>query len=133
MHPPADGDTVTLFVYGTLMRGGVRHRLLARQRFLGAARTRSGYALYDLGAYPGMGRRDAEGAAVCGELYEVAVGLLPRLDAAEGAPTLYRREAVEVEGRDGPVVAYVYQRPTAGRPLCPGGRWSHREAPAHDA
>jgi gamma-glutamylcyclotransferase (GGCT)/AIG2-like uncharacterized protein YtfP len=128
-----NAPTVTLFVYGTLMWGGVRHRLLAGQRFLGEARTRPLYGLFDLGPYPGLVRRDAGGAAVCGELYEIAVGLLARLDAEEGAPTLYRREAVEVEGRDGPVVAYIYQRPTAGRPLCPGGRWPHREAPADDA
>jgi gamma-glutamylaminecyclotransferase len=132
MQTPADGETVTLFVYGTLMRGGVRHRMLDGQRFLGPARTRPLYALLDLGAYPGLVRRETGGRAVYGELYEVAVGLLPRLDTEEGAPTLYRREPVEIDGRDGPTVSYFYQRPTAGRPVCQGGRWVNREEPADD-
>ena len=128
-----NAPTVRLFVYGTLMRGGLRHPLLAGQRYLGEARTRPRYELFDLGAYPGLVRRDADGRAVHGELYEVAVGLLPRLDAEEGAPAKYRREPVEIDGRDGLVVAYVYQRPTAGQPVCPDGRWVNREGPADDA
>jgi gamma-glutamylcyclotransferase (GGCT)/AIG2-like uncharacterized protein YtfP len=123
MKPASPDDSFLLFVYGTLMRGGVRHRLLAGQHFLGEARTPARYALFDLGAYPGMVRRDAGGRAVSGELYEVAVGRISALDAAEGAPTLFRREPVEVEGRDGPVVAYLYQRSVEGASPCPGGRW----------
>jgi gamma-glutamylcyclotransferase (GGCT)/AIG2-like uncharacterized protein YtfP len=123
--------TIVLFVYGTLMRDGVRHRLLAGQPFLGRAHTRPGKALYDLGIYPGLVRA-ADGGAVHGELYEVAAELLPSLDEAEEAPTLFRRESVEVEGRDGPVVSYFYRQTTVGLPRCPGGRWKQREAPADD-
>jgi gamma-glutamylcyclotransferase (GGCT)/AIG2-like uncharacterized protein YtfP len=130
MSSTAPGETVPLFVYGTLMRGGVRHRLLASQRFLGETRTRPRYALFDLGAYPGLVRHAIDGLAVHGELYEVAEALLPRPDAEEGVPALFRREPVEVEDRDGPVEAYVYQRPTTGRPLCPGGHWVHPEGQA---
>jgi gamma-glutamylcyclotransferase (GGCT)/AIG2-like uncharacterized protein YtfP len=122
------GDRFLLFVYGTLMRGGVRHRLVADQRFLGEARTQRRYALFDLGAHPGMVRRNAEGdgRAVAGELYEVAVGRIPQLDAAEDAPTLFRMEPIAVEGHDGPVYAYLYQRSVEGASLCPGDCWVHR-------
>ena len=127
MNPTSLGDSFTLFVYGTLMRGGVRHRLLAGQRFLGEARTLPGYALHDLGAYPGMVRRDG-GVAVSGELYEIAVSRIPEVDAEEGAPTLFRLEPIAVEGCDGPVFAYVFQRSVEGALPCPGGRWVHKGA-----
>jgi len=123
MNPTSTGDHFLLFVYGTLMRGGVRHRLLAGQRFLGEARTLPRYALFDLGEYPGMVWRDGDGRVVFGELYDVATRLLPELDAEEGAPKLFRREPVELEGRDGPVFAYLYQRSVEGALPCPGGRW----------
>jgi gamma-glutamylaminecyclotransferase len=126
MNDAPSRDLFPLFVYGTLMRGGVRHHLLADQRFLGEARTLPLYALFDLGAYPGMVRRAADGRAVAGELYEVAVGLIPRLDSAEGAPTLFRLEPVAVDGCDGAVSAYLYQRSVEGAPLCSGDRWVHR-------
>ena len=80
---PVFGDSFLLFVYGTLMRGGVRHWLLADQRFVGEARTLPRYALYDLGTFPGMVRRDG-GVAVSGELYEVAANRLADLDDEEG-------------------------------------------------
>jgi gamma-glutamylaminecyclotransferase len=127
MNPIAAGDRFTLFVYGTLMRGGVRHWLLAGQRFLREARSMPRYALFDLGAYPGMVRREEGGRAVSGELYEVAVSRIPALDAEEGAPTLFRLEEVAVEGCDGPVLAYLYQRSVYGRPLCAGDRWVHKD------
>jgi gamma-glutamylcyclotransferase (GGCT)/AIG2-like uncharacterized protein YtfP len=129
----SDAEMVTLFVYGTLMRGGVRHRLLAGQRFLGVGRTRAGYALVDLGPYPALVRRDDEIGSVHGELYEVASSRVSRLDEEEGAPELYQRESIDIEGRNGPVVAYIFRQDTDGRPRCPDGRWTHRETPPHDA
>ncbi len=125
----ASGDSFLLFVYGTLMRGGVRHWLLADQRFLGEARTLPQYRLHDLGAYPGMVRRDGDGQAVAGELYGVAVSRVLELDAEEGAPGLFRREAVAVEGCDGPVFGYLYQRSVEGISLCAGGRWVNNQHP----
>jgi gamma-glutamylaminecyclotransferase len=122
----APTDPFTLFVYGTLMRGGARSHLLAAQHFRGEARTLPRYALFDLGAYPGMVRCDANRAAVSGELYEVAAGLIPALDREEGAPTLFRLDLVAVESGVEPVFAYLYQRSVEGAPLCPDGRWIHR-------
>jgi gamma-glutamylcyclotransferase (GGCT)/AIG2-like uncharacterized protein YtfP len=123
-------DVFVLFVYGTLMRGGIRHHVLAGQRFLGDVRTRPYYALFDLGAYPGLIPCQEEGRAVPGELYEVATGLIPLLDRIEGAPSLYRLAPVLIEGHSGEVLTYLYQRDTAGRPRCADDRWRNEGFPA---
>jgi gamma-glutamylcyclotransferase (GGCT)/AIG2-like uncharacterized protein YtfP len=123
------GDFFVLYVYGTLMRGGVRHPVLAGQRFLGEARTRPYYALFDLGAYPGLVHQEAGGRAVFGELYEVATSLIPLLDRIEGAPSLYRLESVLIEGHRGDVFTYFYQRDTRDCPLCADDRWTNERCP----
>lgn len=126
------GDSFLLFVYGTLMRGGVNHTLLAEQRFLGPARTRPRYALFRLNDYPGLVVCECDGTAVHGELYEVARPLMPTLDEIEGAPTLFRLEPIEVEAAVGPVYAYLYQQDTSGFRCCVDGRWRHRtDAPGN--
>jgi gamma-glutamylcyclotransferase (GGCT)/AIG2-like uncharacterized protein YtfP len=119
------GDPFTLFVYGTLMRGGSRQVVLAGQRFLGEVWTRPCYALYDLGDYPGLVRRERDGRSIGGELYEVAGGLVARLDRIEGAPRLFRLEPVLIEGHAGPVLAYFYQPNPGGIPLYSGDRWQN--------
>ena len=108
-----------LFVYGTLMRAGANHALLAGARFEGAARTASGFALVDLGAYPGMVRGGA--AAVAGELFEVDRAILARLDRLEGHPHLFRRARVPLaDGR--PALAYLLDPAhAAGHPPIPPG------------
>jgi gamma-glutamylaminecyclotransferase len=117
-------SSFTLFVYGTLMSDGSRAHVLAGQRFLGAACTRPGYVLLDLGPYPGLVRR-ANGRVIEGELYEVDASLMPRLDRIEGAPALFRLERVEIEGSDGAVFAYFYQPDGAGRPVYEAARWDN--------
>ena len=114
---------VRLFVYGTLMRGGCRHELLANQRFLGPAHTTPHFALYDLCAYPGLVRCESNGQSIEGELYEIDAEILPRLDAVEGVPDLYRREEIELQGVPGRVVTYIYQRSVIGRCRINTGRW----------
>jgi gamma-glutamylaminecyclotransferase len=122
MRPSPDTPgTFTLFVYGTLQRGGCRHAPLASQRFLGEARTAPLYRLYDLGSYPGLVRAD-DGGVVHGELYEVDRALVPVLDALEGAPDWFDLAPVEIAGRAGPVWAYYYRQAPSGRPVA-GGRW----------
>jgi gamma-glutamylaminecyclotransferase len=112
-----------LFVYGTLMRGGVRHVVLRGQRFLREAVTPPDYRLFDLGDYPGLVRAAQDGQAVHGELYEVDRRLIPRLDAVEGAPELYGLEPIAVEGEAGPVYAYLYRQSVATARPCAAGRW----------
>jgi gamma-glutamylaminecyclotransferase len=119
-------DPFRLFVYGTLMRGGRYHRILDGQRFLGPARTLPRYALLDLGAYPGLVHRPEDGRVVGGEVYEVAVALLPRLDEIEGAPESFQLGPVALEGVEGLVYAYFYQRGPAGVPLVAGERWENK-------
>jgi gamma-glutamylaminecyclotransferase len=129
--PPGPEDAVRpdpfrLFVYGTLMRGGRYHGDLDGQRLLGPARTLPRYALLDLGAYPGLVDRPEDGRVVAGEVYEVAAALLPRLDAIEGSPELFRLGLVALEGVEGLVYTYFYQRGAAGVPLYAGERWENR-------
>jgi gamma-glutamylcyclotransferase (GGCT)/AIG2-like uncharacterized protein YtfP len=117
------GDTFTLFVYGTLKRGGVRHPLLAGQPFFGEARTLPRYALVDLVRYPGLVHSETGGRSVRGELYRVETRMIPRLDQVEGAPTVFRLEPIFIEGLDEPVFAYLYQLSTPGRPFYDKDCW----------
>jgi gamma-glutamylcyclotransferase (GGCT)/AIG2-like uncharacterized protein YtfP len=117
---------MTLFVYGTLLSDGCRAGLLAGQRFRGTARTRPRYALLDFGAHPGLVEVTDGGRTVEGEVYEVAMELVPVLDRVEGAPDLFRLGPVEVEGYAGPMYAYFYQPDRRGIPLFPGARWDNR-------
>jgi gamma-glutamylcyclotransferase (GGCT)/AIG2-like uncharacterized protein YtfP len=119
---------MTLFVYGTLMRGGVRHPVLAGQHFLGGAKTLPHYALFDLGAYPGLVHHTGEGWAVHGELYEIAASLIKRLDRIEGAPSLFRLEPILIKDHPGEVFAYFYQQSTEGRSLCKDGCWRNEDS-----
>jgi gamma-glutamylcyclotransferase (GGCT)/AIG2-like uncharacterized protein YtfP len=125
-------DVSELFVYGTLMRGGCRHYVLASQHFLRQAWTAPLYDLLDLGAYPGLIRCDAGGREIQGELFEVVAPLVPLLDEVEGAPLVFRREPVVVNGSSGTVFAYFYQLDTAGQPRYRGHRWhnSRRGGPS---
>jgi broad specificity phosphatase PhoE/gamma-glutamylcyclotransferase (GGCT)/AIG2-like uncharacterized protein YtfP len=124
---PAAGP-FRLFVYGTLKRGGVRHVALAGQLLLGAARTTPRYELLDLGAYPGLVRA-AAGRPVEGELYEVGLETLPGLDAAEGAPALFRLDLVELLDDGGPAFAYFYQPEPGGARPCAAPRWDNAASP----
>jgi gamma-glutamylaminecyclotransferase len=111
-----------LFVYGTLKRGGSRHSLLKGCPFLGHALAK-GFALYDLGAYPGMVPGDG---VVRGEVYEIPEKLLRELDWVEGAPFLFRRELIEVVLEDHTPLrahAYLYNREVEGAALVPSGEW----------
>jgi gamma-glutamylcyclotransferase (GGCT)/AIG2-like uncharacterized protein YtfP len=76
--------TARVLVYGSLLLGEPNHRILSRATLVGAARTKAGFTLYDLGAFPGMvaGGDDA----ILGEVYEVDAATLARLDALESHP-----------------------------------------------
>jgi gamma-glutamylcyclotransferase (GGCT)/AIG2-like uncharacterized protein YtfP len=107
-----------VFVYGTLKRGGSNHRLLSGQRFVGVARTRPEFRLYELDGYPGMVRGPGPGRSIEGELWEVDPPCLERLDDLEGLGTgLYAREPILLlPPHDGtPVQTYVYLRAVDGR------------------
>ena len=112
----------TLFVYGTLKRGGSNHAHLAGQKFLGPARTAAGYTLVSLGDYPGLVLSPDDREGVTGELWSVDDPCLAHLDEFEGmAESLYRRAEIPLatpcsHGSTAPVETYFYARPVAGRP-----------------
>lgn len=100
-------SAVRVFVYGTLMRGAANHAVLERvgARFLSAAVTSSPRVLVDLGPYPALLSTTVPApaehhAAVAGEVWELDASRLHELDAFEGAPDLYVREAISVRAKD---------------------------------
>jgi len=114
-----------LFVYGLLREGETYGHVLE-----GCPRTGphalAGFALYDLGRYPGAVRAPA---TIVGDLCEIAsASLLPILDEIEGVhaePPLYTRERVVVAGA--PAWIYVYDRPLGDAPRIASGDWLRRK------
>ena len=107
-----------LFVYGTLKRGCNNHQHLADQTFIGVARTRPGFRLYDFGGYPGIVATADDEVGVVGEVWSVDEAALERLDRFEGIHEgLYRRErlplAAPFDGQN--IDAYVSALNPAGR------------------
>jgi gamma-glutamylaminecyclotransferase len=107
----------TIFVYGTLKRGGANHLFLQGQKFLGDARTAPGFVLYSLGDYPGMVRAPGDTVGVTGELWSVDDDCLAELDRLEGLDEgLYER--IDVLLMPNPVAGsaqtYLYLRPLDG-------------------
>lgn len=98
---------IRIFVYGTLMRGCCNHDgYLAGKNSLGSA-TLNGYGLYNLGFFPGIIREVGE--RVQGEVYEIDVSTLARLDELEDNGEWYTRTIEKAEFPDGTAVeAYVY-------------------------
>jgi gamma-glutamylcyclotransferase (GGCT)/AIG2-like uncharacterized protein YtfP len=118
-------ETFLLLVYGTLMRDGCRGHVMKKEKFLGEVITKPEYALVDCGSYPGI-VCDKNGRAIKGELWEVRKELMPTLDQIEGvAYGLYRMQAVNVEGHDGPIYAYFYQRRGDNSRMFEGDRWDN--------
>lgn len=88
-----------IFVYGSLLSGFYNHTLLDTPgaAFVGEAETRGGFALYDLGSYPGMvEREDLPTETVKGELYAVDASTLREVDRLEGHPRYYTRTEIEL-------------------------------------
>jgi gamma-glutamylaminecyclotransferase len=87
--------TTLVFVYGSLKRGFRHHGELEGAGFRGRVRTAGGYRLVLVGEYPALVAAGEE--TVEGELYEVLPEQLERLDAFEGCPEMYQREAIRLE------------------------------------
>lgn len=111
-----------LFAYGTLKRGCKNHAHLPARRYLGEAQTGPGWALYDLGDYPGMVADAAGTEPVRGELWEVDETAWSQLDRFEGVDEgLYVREEIVLAGPAGTAAyTYRYLLPHEGRPRLPG-------------
>jgi len=95
-----------LFVYGTLMSSNNSHDLLIDCKFCGTG-TLYGYALYDLGSYPGIVEDKEE--QVKGELYCIPLDKLAEIDAYEAEGCLYKRSKVKISAdQGGKIEAYTY-------------------------
>lgn len=119
----------TVFVYGTLKRGGRYHSMLAQQRFVSDARTVPGYTLYRPADYPGMVRSTEDCEGVTGELWEVTSECLRRLDQLEGLnEQLYERVAIALQPPHDTlaVETYLYLRSLDGCPHL-GSTWETRQ------
>jgi gamma-glutamylcyclotransferase (GGCT)/AIG2-like uncharacterized protein YtfP len=107
-----------IFVYGTLKRGCSNHYYLAGQTFVGPARTRPGYRLYDHGGYPGLVAKPDDREGVAGEVWAVDEEALRQLDHFEGVNEgLYRREPLPLlpPFADQIVHAYISELSLKGR------------------
>ena len=83
----------TIFVYGTMRRGWLRHDALGNNPRLVGVGTVPG-VLLDLGAFPGL--VEGEGR-VFGEVYSIADARIPLLDRIEGVHAgMYERREVLV-------------------------------------
>ena len=104
------------FVYGTLMKGERAEHLLDDATYVGRCQLRD-YAMYHLGAYPGI--QPCMGEVVYGELYLICDQMVEKLDEYEVEGTLYDRKTVTVWMDDQSVEAeaYVYKKDVTGCPL----------------
>lgn len=117
--------TTRVFVYGTLMRGGRYHALMAGAELVGEAFSAPGYRLYDLGPYPAM-REEGEGEVI-GEIYDVDDATLAELDRLEGHPDYYRRARVRLaDGSEVTSYLFVDERELVGAKVVASGDWRRR-------
>lgn len=104
-----NGFVHPVFVYGTLMKGERAARMLSNCIFGGHFQLKD-YAMYNLGAYPGI--CPCIGESVLGELYFVSDDVIPQLDQYEGEGYLYRRTVVQLCSSSSTFTAeaYVYNQ-----------------------
>ena len=121
----------TLFVYGSLMKGGYNHPgVMADAEYLGSA-TVTGFDMYDLGSYPGI-RHTKEQHVVRGELYDVSAAEFDAICILEGNGSLYQCETVPVELGNRmdwiPAEVFVYLGNTDGKRKISGKEqyWTER-------
>lgn len=122
----APEPSTTLFIYGTLKRGGSNHAVIANQHFIGEARTPPGFRLFVVADYPGMVRDPTDQRGVAGEIWAVDPAKLAELDAFEGVPEkLYRRDPIALfpPHQELSVQTYIYLRNIRGRRPIVDGNW----------
>ena len=117
-----------VFVYGTLMRDEINHRLLATARFVAEAHTEPCFELFDLGHFPAM---SAGGQTVVrGEIYAVDDQTLVRLDRLEGHPELYQRTPIRLANGQEVQTYLMEDARMRRRPVIPSGDWRAHRAQA---
>jgi len=94
---PSTGE-VHGILWETLRRGCWNHRLLAKAEFVGAGKTKHGYAMY-MDGIPYVVKEEI--SRIVGGVYAVDQGTLEGLDSLEGHPSWYERGEVDVVLEDG--------------------------------
>ena len=91
-----------LFVYGTLKHGFTNHFYLQNAKYLGKAQTLFAYPLIaPKKIYPYLVDSKGVGKIVKGELYEVDIATLKRIDRLEEVPRYYKRGLIDVVDESG--------------------------------
>jgi gamma-glutamylcyclotransferase (GGCT)/AIG2-like uncharacterized protein YtfP len=105
--------THLFFFYGTLKKGQCRNGVLSEQEYIGPAKTKPNYLMYNCGSFPALVEvAEGEGKEIEGELWRVKDSLIPVLDRIEGAPWLYKLNNVRTDV-EGEVKTYLYQQDTS--------------------
>jgi gamma-glutamylaminecyclotransferase len=115
----------SIFVYGTLKRGGTNHHYLRQQTYIAEAQTVPGYTLYKPADYPGLVSAANAQEGVTGEIWEITPECLQALDALEGtAEGLYARKSIPLASphQGVQVETYYYLPPVEGCPHL-GSAW----------
>jgi gamma-glutamylaminecyclotransferase len=119
-----------VFVYGTLLSGEANHGLLARARLVAATRTQAEFALYDLGAFPGLVA--GGGDVVTGELYEIDDATFAALDDLEDYPRYYQRQQILLANGATAWTYLLSPAQVAEGAVIPSGDWrAHRKDALH--
>lgn len=87
----------TIFVYGTLKKGGGNDRCLKDDdvKFLGKGATAKKFKLYAHSGFP-FAQHKPGPKEIKGEVYEIGEKTLMRCDRLEGHPHFYKRQRVNV-------------------------------------
>lgn len=110
-----------IFVYGTLMSGFDNWDSLMRTAdLIGPARTVPAFTMYSTTSSFPMVMRGGT-TAILGELYEVGIETLERLDRLEGHPHWYRRELVQLADGTNASMYLIQEKPSW--PIVIDGDW----------
>lgn len=117
--------TMLIFVYGTLKQGYENHEpFIGGSKLIGYGRTKYRYIMAGL-SYPKIAS-SKKGKVVTGELYEVPLKRLPRLDQLESG---YTRVRGQIELEDGQTVwasYYIIRHPLPW--MRPNKQWDAGDA-----
>ncbi len=113
-----------IFVYGTLRKGEYNHVFLKDEKYLHDAITKRHYTFYNLGGFPAIVKGGTH--SIVGEVYEVSLETLEKLDILESHPQFYKRQKITLEG--GLIVeTYILnEEHTQGLKIIKSGDWKNK-------
>ncbi len=96
-----------IFVYGTLKKGFINHRVIKEASFKETVTTSDKFVISVDGTYgfPYLLEYNNKGKYIQGEIYEIDESLECELDYFEGVPDLYVKKDINISGYDN-VTAY---------------------------